>query len=96
MVRDKNKLKTIVTKLDSSDNYQMLLSVVYKNGAYWVYHTKTLYKADGEIDNTYNHFQQAWQVVRLSNLRSKKELTTDREIQDRNRQKKNVRDMIQV
>ena len=57
MVRDKTKLKTIVTKLDSSDNYQMLLSVVYKNGAYWVYHTKTLYKADGEIDNTYNHFQ---------------------------------------
>ena len=54
-------------KLGCPDSYQMLLSVVYKSGAYWAYHTKTLYKSDGEIDEKYNHFEQAWQIIRLSN-----------------------------
>ena len=58
--RDCNTLKTIVPKLGCPESYQMLLSVVYKNGAYWVYHTKSLYKPDGELDEKYNHFEQAW------------------------------------
>ena len=53
-------MKTIVPKLGCPESYQMLLSVVYKNGAYWVYHTKSLYKPDGELDEKYNHFEQAW------------------------------------
>ena len=47
-------------KLGCPDTYQMLVSVVYKAGAYWVYHTKTLYKSNGELDEKYNHFDQAW------------------------------------
>ena len=77
LVRDNNILKTIVPKLGCPDNYQMLLSLVYKSGAYWVYHTKSLYKPDGEIDEKFNHFEQAWQIMRLQNQRTKKLITGD-------------------
>ena len=50
----------------------MLNSVVYKGGSYWIYHTKTLYKPDGELDEKFNHFEQAWQIVRLQNQRARK------------------------
>lgn len=73
----------------------MLLSVVYKSGAYWAYHTKTLYKSDGEIDEKYNHFEQAWQIIRLSNQRAKK-LSTGEEIQNRTHKLKEVRDSVKV
>ena len=72
LVRDEAVLKTVVPRLGCPESYQNLLSVVYKQGAYWVYHTKTLYKNDGEMDEKYNHFDQAWQVVRLQNLKTRK------------------------
>ena len=65
LVRDENTLKTVMPKLGCPDSYQMLLSVVYKGGSYWIYHTKTLYKPDGELDDKYSHFEQAWQIIRL-------------------------------
>ena len=60
LVRDEDTLKTIMPKLGCPESYQMLVSIVYKAGAYWVYHTKTLYKPNGELDEKYNHFDQAW------------------------------------
>lgn len=57
LVRDDCTLKTVMPKLGCPDSYQMLLSVVYKSGAYWIYHTKTLYKPDGELDDKYSHFE---------------------------------------
>ena len=60
LVRDEQTLKQVMPKLGCPESYQMLLSVVYKSGSYWVYHTKTLYKPDGEMDDKYNHFEQAW------------------------------------
>ena len=56
VVRDDVTLKNVMPKLDCPDNYQMLLSAVYKSGAYWLYHPKTIYKPDGEIDEKYSHF----------------------------------------
>lgn len=67
LVRDENALKTVLPKLGCPVTYQKLLSVVYKNGAYWAYHTKSLYKPDGEMDEKFDHFDQAWQIVRLQN-----------------------------
>lgn len=60
LVRDEDTLKTSMPKLGCPDTYQMLVSIVYKAGAYWVYHTKTLYKPNGELDEKFNHFDQAW------------------------------------
>ena len=60
LVRDDYTLKSIVPKLGCPDSYQQLVSIVYKSGSYWVYHTKTLYKSDGDIDEKFNHFDQAW------------------------------------
>ena len=57
LARDDAQLKTVIPKLDNYDTYQMLNSVVYKGGSYWIYHTKTLYKPDGELDEKFNHFE---------------------------------------
>lgn len=56
IARDDCALKQVIPKLGHPETYQLLLSVVYKSGAYWVYHTKTLYKPNGDMDETYNHF----------------------------------------
>ena len=95
LVRDENTLKSAMPKLGCPESYQMLLAVVYKNGAYWVYHTRTLFKQDGELDETYNHFEQAWQIVRLQNQRAKK-LTTSEEIQNRTHKLKEPSDSLKV
>lgn len=95
MVRDENTLKTVMPKLGCPDTYQMLLSVVYRGGAYWVYHTKTLYKPDGEMDDKYSHFEQAWQIIRLQNQRAKK-LTTMEDIQNRQHKLKDNPDCVKV
>ena len=39
LVRDDADLKTVMPKLGCPENYQKLLSIVYKNGSYWIYHT---------------------------------------------------------
>ena len=57
LVRDTNTLKTVMPKLGCPESYQKLMSIVYKSGAYWAYHTKTLYKPDGDMDEKYNHFE---------------------------------------
>ena len=57
LVRDDKQIKTVMPKLGYPDSYQGLVSMVYKGGAYWAYHTKTLYKKDGDLDETYNHFE---------------------------------------
>ena len=68
LVRDDQSLKTVLPKLDCPrDNFNKLISLVYKNGAYWAYHSRTLYTNKGEVDSEFNHFEQAWQVVRLAN-----------------------------
>lgn len=56
IARNDDTLKQVIPKLGHPESYQMLLSVVYKSGAYWVYHNKTLYKPSGEVDETFNHF----------------------------------------
>ena len=71
------------------------MSIVYKSGSYWAYHTRTLYKPDGEMDDKYNHFEQAWQIVRLQNYRSKK-LVTAEDIQNRNHKRKENEDSLKV
>ena len=95
LVRDENTLKTVMPKLGCPDSYQMLLSVVYKTGAYWIYHTKTLYKPDGELDDKYSHFEQAWQIIRLQNQRAKK-LSTMEDIQNRQHKLKEYSDSVKV
>ena len=61
LVRDESTLKTVMPKLGCPDSYKELLSTVYKNGAYWVYHSKSLYQAEnGELDEKYSHFDQVW------------------------------------
>lgn len=44
LARDQENLKTVMPKLGCPDSYKMLLSTVYKHGAYWIYHNKSLYK----------------------------------------------------
>ena len=39
LVRDDADLKTVMPKLGCPEDYQKLLSIVYKNGSYWIYHT---------------------------------------------------------
>ena len=75
LARDEASLKSVMPKLDTPDSYKMLLSSVYKNGAYWIYHNQSLYKQDGELNEEFSHFDQVWQVVRLQNQRVRK-LTT--------------------
>ena len=65
LVNDENNLKTTMPKFECPESYQKLLSLVYKNGSYWVYHVQTLYRPDGELDEKLSHFAQAWQIVRL-------------------------------
>jgi len=61
--------------IEEDKSLSKLISIVYKNGSYWVYHMRTLYKPTGQLDKEFNHAEQAWQVVRLHNLKTKK-LTT--------------------
>lgn len=65
-------MKCVMPKLGTPEDYQMLLSFVYKQGTYWIYHTRSLYKPNGEIDDKYNHFEQAWLIIRLMNQKSRK------------------------
>ena len=95
LVRDDSTLKTVMPKLGCPDTYQMLLSVVYKSGSYWVYHTKTLYKPDGDMDDKYSHFEQAWQIIRLQNQRAKK-LTSMEDIQNRTHKLKDYPESVKV
>ena len=57
LVRDEFSLKTVVPKLDCPKSFQKLVSLVYKKGAYWVYHQRTLYKKDGLMDEDYSHHE---------------------------------------
>lgn len=77
IARDEATLKQVIPKLGHPESYQLLLSVVYKSGAYWLYHNKTLYKKNGEVDEDYNHFEQAWQIVRMSNMKGKRMVTAE-------------------
>ena len=77
LARDDCVLKTVMPKLGCPEQYSKLLSVVYKHGSYWIYHAKTLYKTNGELDESYSHFDQVWQIIRLSNQRSKKLITPE-------------------
>lgn len=68
IVRDGLSLKTVIPNLDDQyKDFQKLLSLVYRNGRYWVYHQRTLYDEKGEFDNDFTHFKQVWQVVRFQN-----------------------------
>ena len=67
LARDNYSLKCVMPKLGTPEEYQLLLSFVYKHGQYWIYHTRSLYKPNGEIDDKYNHFEQAWLIIRLMN-----------------------------
>ena len=82
-------------KLDSPDGYKLLISIVYKNGAYWVYHNRSLYNKDGEIDDDFSHFDQIWQVIRLQNQKTKK-LTTTVDVQNRLQNLKDTSDCVEL
>lgn len=60
VVRDANSLKTTLPKLDTPESYQKLLSVVYKNGKYWVYNVQSLYTPEGDNSESFTHFKQVW------------------------------------
>ena len=72
IARDGYDIQTVIPGLSSPTNYQELLSIVYKANSYWIYHTKSLYKQNGELDSDYNHFDQAWQVIRMQNMKTRK------------------------
>lgn len=63
--RNEDQLKSIMPRLDSPSSYKMLLTAVYKNGAYWIYHNESLYNKKGEVNEDFSHFEQVWQIVRL-------------------------------
>ena len=83
-------------KLGIPEDYQMLLSFVYKQGMYWLYHSRSLYKPSGEIDDKYNHFEQAWLIIRLMNQKTARKLNKPEEIQDRTIRQKEESDYIKV
>ena len=46
----------------------MLISVIYKQGLYWIYHNRSLFKPLSlERDNDYSHTDQAWIIIRYQN-----------------------------
>ena len=95
LARENYLLKTVIPRLGTPEHYQMLLTIVYKAGCYWVFHKQSLTKADGEGDDKFNHFDQAWQIIRLQNQKIGK-LTTAEQIQDRTIRLKEIQDSVKV
>jgi hypothetical protein len=68
LAREKTLLKSVMPSLEPPSDYQMLISVIYKQGMYWIYHNRSLFKPGKfEKDNAYNHTDQAWLIVRYQN-----------------------------
>lgn len=42
-----------------------LLTVVYRNGSYWVFNSKSLFDDFGRVDDSNDHVGACWLVVRM-------------------------------
>lgn len=61
-------LKSVLPSLEPPSDYQMLISIVYKSGLYWIYHSRSLFKPSSEDrDPDYSHTEQAWLLIRFQN-----------------------------
>jgi hypothetical protein len=53
--------------IDNPLAYTPLISVVYRNGSYWLFGIKSLYNDFGKADDFYDHEDAAWLNVRFQN-----------------------------
>ena len=99
LVREQNKwfVRSVMPMEEGNlpDNSNKLVSFVYKDNSYWVYHAKTLYKSNGEVDEKFSHFDQAWQIVRLSNFRPKKKICSGDDLQYKYKEK-GIKDSVRI
>lgn len=67
IARKDQKIIPLIPNVDSSEAYHPLLSVVFKSGLYWVYHSKSL-----NDDSFKNHADQVWRIVKYENHEDRK------------------------
>ena len=68
--RKEQELRAIIPNVDSSEEYQSLISLVYKQGQYWMYHAKSL-----NDDSFKNHADRVWRIVKYETYLNKKSNT---------------------
>jgi len=65
VARKEDEIKAVIPNVDGQEEYQNLLSLVYKQGSYWLYHCKSLQ------DETFkNHTERVWRIVKYENYLS--------------------------
>jgi hypothetical protein len=87
VVRDNFTLKSVMPfqdeplESDPEKQQQKMLSLVYKEGLYWVYHFKSIYSKDKPEQlcspQEFAHTDQVWQIVRLQNIPHERVLLTE-------------------
>ena len=66
--RREQELVTLTPNVDNSEEYQNLCSLVYKQGQYWMFHSKSL------LDDSFkNHADRVWKIVKYQNYKDKNE-----------------------
>ena len=67
IARNDQQLKALIPNVDSTEEYQNLISLVYKKGSYWTYHSKSL------MDDSFkNHADRVWKIVKYECHENKK------------------------
>ena len=65
--RKEQELKALIPQVDTSEDYQNLISLVYKQGQYWLYHSKSI-----NDDSFKNHADRVWKIVKYEAYKQKK------------------------
>jgi hypothetical protein len=65
--RKETEMRANIPNVDSSEEYLNLLSLVYKQGQYWFYHSKSL-----KDDSFKNHADRVWRIVKYEAYQNKK------------------------
>eukprot|EP00347_Sterkiella_histriomuscorum_P004352 403360777 len=68
--RQEQTLKALLPNVDNQEEYQNLLSLVYKQGNYWMYHSKSL-----QDDSFKNHVDRVWRIVKYETFTTGKQNT---------------------
>lgn len=63
VARREQELKPVLPNMESPDDYLDLLSLVYKQGQYWLYHAKS-----PEDDEYQSHVDRVWRIVRYESF----------------------------
>ena len=75
--RKDQTLQALIPNVDNKDEFLNLVSLVYKHGAYWIYHSKSL-----KDDTFQNHADRVWKIVKYECYNNRKLNTCELQEED--------------